>query len=102
LLNGRKIQISLQLPDHDLTWRVASTAYWTLAFRSWRPPDWKPNVSDLNARQTEKYKDKGKSSIWGIFLLKYHEEKLKTHEHEKCYFRNKIQPISWQNVLPKY
>ena len=30
LLNGRKIQISLQLPDPDLTWRVASTAHWTL------------------------------------------------------------------------
>ena len=26
LLNGHKIQISLQLPDCDLTWRVASTA----------------------------------------------------------------------------
>ena len=30
LLNGRKIQISLQLPDPDLTWRVASMAHWTL------------------------------------------------------------------------
>ena len=30
LLNGHKIQISLQLPDPDLTWRVASTAHWTL------------------------------------------------------------------------
>ena len=30
LLNGRKIQISLQLLDPDLTWRVASTAHWTL------------------------------------------------------------------------
>ena len=30
LLNGRKIQISLQLPDRDLTWRVASMAHWTL------------------------------------------------------------------------
>ena len=30
LLNGRKIQISLQLPDPDLTWRVASAAHWTL------------------------------------------------------------------------
>ena len=25
LLNGRKIQTSLQLPDRDLTWRIAST-----------------------------------------------------------------------------
>ena len=31
LLIGRKIQISLQLPDFDLTWRVASMAHWTLA-----------------------------------------------------------------------
>ena len=31
LLNGRKIQISLQLPDPDLTWRVTSMAHWTLA-----------------------------------------------------------------------
>ena len=30
LLNGRKIEISLQLLDPDLTWRVASTAHWTL------------------------------------------------------------------------
>ena len=30
LQNGRKIQISLQLPDRDLTWRVASTIHWTL------------------------------------------------------------------------
>ena len=30
LLNGHKIQISLQLPDPDLTWRVASTAHRTL------------------------------------------------------------------------
>ena len=31
LLNGRKIQISLQLlPDPDLTWKVASTVHWTL------------------------------------------------------------------------
>ena len=27
LLNGRKIQISLQLPDHDFTWRVAIGLY---------------------------------------------------------------------------
>ena len=31
LLNGRKIQISLQLQDRDFTWRVASTAHWTLS-----------------------------------------------------------------------
>jgi hypothetical protein len=30
LLNGRKIQNSLQLSDCDLTWRVASTTHWTL------------------------------------------------------------------------
>ena len=30
LLNGQKIQISLQLPDRDFTWRVPSTAHWTL------------------------------------------------------------------------
>jgi len=30
LLNGHKIQISLQLPDRDLTWRVASMAHWIL------------------------------------------------------------------------
>ena len=30
LLNGCKIQISLHLPDCDLTWRVAITAHWTL------------------------------------------------------------------------
>ena len=30
LLNGRKIQILLQLMDAELTWRVASMAYWTL------------------------------------------------------------------------
>ena len=29
-MNGRKIQISLQLPDPDMTWRVASTTHWTL------------------------------------------------------------------------
>ena len=29
-LNGRKIQILLQLRDPDSTWRVASTAHWTL------------------------------------------------------------------------
>ena len=30
LLNGHKIQISLQLPDPDLKWRVVSMAPWTL------------------------------------------------------------------------
>ena len=30
LLNGRKIQISLQLLDPGLTWRVASMPHWTL------------------------------------------------------------------------
>ena len=27
---GARIQISLKLPDPDLTWRVANTAHWTL------------------------------------------------------------------------
>ena len=45
LLNGRKIKISLQLQDRDLTWRVASSTHWTLIFfvhflmneRKWYP-----------------------------------------------------------------
>ena len=32
-MNGREIQILLQLLDCDLTWRVASTTQWTLARR---------------------------------------------------------------------
>ena len=43
LLNGRKIQISLQLPERDLTWRVASMAHWTLL----KPPsEGKDRTSD--------------------------------------------------------
>jgi hypothetical protein len=30
LLKRRRVQISLQLPDGDLTWRVASMVHWTL------------------------------------------------------------------------
>ena len=33
LLNGRKIQLSLLLPDCDLTWRVTSTTNWTLLIK---------------------------------------------------------------------
>ena len=32
LQNGRKIQILLQLPDPDLTWKVKSKAHWTLLY----------------------------------------------------------------------
>ena len=41
-LKGRKIQISLQLPDCDLTWRVPSIAHWTLkVVLAWFNDFWK-------------------------------------------------------------
>ena len=40
MLNGRKIQILLQLPEPDLTWKVQSVAHWTLKYVDPIVPCW--------------------------------------------------------------
>ena len=92
LLNRRKIQISLQQPDRDLTWRVASTTHltltsnqlWDLVILCGGLRVYKLSIKILVQNLLEAFNNNGLYAIWVISAnFNNHYRLFSTHSFKK-------------------